>query len=130
MFWQKYPFTRDKYKAKTGIDIDIQTAIEQPEIHILTKTSSSIDDQLLHSAIQLLCIKDITSEIELPHGRKLIDKQDSSTVMTPVHNSNQATKKRETTFAPLVQLKQQRHIVYINFTRKMLKPWKWNKKRY
>ena len=93
MFWQKYPFTRDKYKAKTGIDIDIQTAIEQPEIHILTKTSSSIDDQLLHSAIQLLCIQDITSEIELPHGRKLIDKQDSSTVMTPVHNSNQATKK-------------------------------------
>ena len=30
-------FTRDKYKAKTGIDIDIQTAIERPEIHILTK---------------------------------------------------------------------------------------------
>lgn len=30
-------FTRDKHKAKTGIDIDIQTAIEQSEINILTK---------------------------------------------------------------------------------------------
>ena len=67
-------FTRDKYKAKTGINIDIQTAIEQPELHILTKASSSIDDQLLHSATRLACIQDITSEIELPHGRKLIDK--------------------------------------------------------
>ena len=67
-------FTRDKCKAKTGIDIDIQTAIERPENHILTKTSSSIDDQLLHSAKRLLCIQNITSEIELQHRRKLIDK--------------------------------------------------------
>ena len=67
-------FTRDEHKAKTGIDIDIQTAIEQPKIHIPTKTSSSIDDQLLHSDTRLACIQDITSKIELPHGRKLIDK--------------------------------------------------------
>ena len=41
-------FTRDEYKAKTGIDIDIQTAIERPNICILTKTFSSIDNQFLH----------------------------------------------------------------------------------
>ena len=67
-------FTRDEYKAKTGIDIDIRATIERPEIHILTKTLSSIDDQLLHSATRSLCIQEISSEIELPHGRKLIDK--------------------------------------------------------
>ena len=40
----------DKNTPKTGIDIDIQSAIERPEIHILTNISLSIDDQLLHSA--------------------------------------------------------------------------------
>ena len=39
-----------------------------------------------------------------------------------VVTSKQATKKDETTFAPLVQLNQQKHIVYINFTGQMLKP--------
>ena len=99
-------FTRDEYKAKTGIDIDIQTAIEQPEIHILTKTSSSIDDQLLHSATRLACIQDITSEIELPHGRKLIDNLRFFHGDDPSAQLEVSHQKGETTFAPLDLLKQ------------------------
>ena len=43
-------YTREEYKEKTGIDINVQADVEKPQIHILTKTSSSIEHQLLHSA--------------------------------------------------------------------------------
>ena len=37
-------YNREEYKEKTGIDINVQADIEKPHIHILTKTSSSIED--------------------------------------------------------------------------------------
>ena len=42
--------------------------------------------------------------------------------MIPVHNLMQASKMGATKFAPFVQVKQQKHNVYRNFIRQMLKP--------
>ena len=33
-------YTREEYKEKTGIDINVQADIEKTQVHILTKTSS------------------------------------------------------------------------------------------
>ena len=65
---------RGEYKKKTGIDINVQADIEKPQIHILTKASSSIEDQLLHSARRLECIKGLEIELEISNGYKIIDK--------------------------------------------------------
>ena len=67
-------YTREEYKEKTGIDINVQADIEKPHIHILTKTSSSIEDQLLHSSTRLECIKGLDIELEISNGHKIIDK--------------------------------------------------------
>ena len=67
-------YTREKYKEKTVIDINVQADIEKPQIHILTKTSSSIEDQLLHSSTRLECIKGLDIELEISNGHKFIDK--------------------------------------------------------
>ena len=67
-------YTREEYKEKTGIDINVQADIEKPQIHILTKTSSSIEDQLLHSATRLECVKGLDTELEISNGHKIIDK--------------------------------------------------------
>ena len=65
---------RREYKEKTGIDINVQEDIEKPQIHILTKASFSIEDQLLHSARRLECIKGLEIELEISNGYKIIDK--------------------------------------------------------
>ena len=41
------------------------------KLGLILISKQPLNDQLLHSATELLCIQDITSEIELPHGRKL-----------------------------------------------------------
>ena len=67
-------YTREEYKEKTGIDINVQADIEKPQIHILTKTSSSIEDHLLHSATRLECMKGLDVELEISNGHKIRDK--------------------------------------------------------
>ena len=66
--------TREEYEEKTWIDINLQADIEKPQIHIITKTSSSIEDQLLHSATRLECIKGLDIELEISNRHKIIDK--------------------------------------------------------
>ena len=66
-------YTREEYKEKTGIDIKVQADIEKTQIHILTKTSSSIEDQLLHSTTRLECIKGLHIELQISNGQKIID---------------------------------------------------------
>ena len=61
-------------KKKTGIDINVQADFEKPQIDIITKISSSIENQLLHSATRLECIKGLDLELEISNGHKIIDK--------------------------------------------------------
>ena len=67
-------YTREEYKEKPGIDINVQADIEKPQLHILAKTSSSIEDQLLHSSTRLECIKGLDIELEISNGHKVIHK--------------------------------------------------------
>ena len=67
-------YTREKYKEKAGIDINVPTDVEKPQTHILAKTSFSIEDQLLHSSTRLECIKGLDIELEISNGHKIIDK--------------------------------------------------------
>ena len=66
--------TREKYKEITRIDINVQADIQKTQIHILTKASFSIEDQLLHSGTRLEYIKELDIELEISNGRKTIDK--------------------------------------------------------
>ena len=66
-------YTREKCKEKTGIDINVEKDIEKPQKHILAKTSSSIEDHLLHSATRLECIKGLDIMLEISNGHKIID---------------------------------------------------------
>ena len=73
--YDKYThYTRQEYKEKTGIDINVQGDIEKPQIYILTNRSSSIAYQLLHSATRLECIEGLDIELEISNGHKIIDK--------------------------------------------------------
>ena len=67
-------YTREEYKEKTGIDIHVQVDFEKPQIQISAKTSSSIKDQLLHSATRLEFIKGLDLELEISNGCKIVDK--------------------------------------------------------
>ena len=67
-------YTREKYKEKTGIDINVQLAIQKPQTNITKKTSSSIEDQLLHSATRLECIEGLEIEFNILNESKIIDK--------------------------------------------------------
>ena len=60
--------TREEHKEKTDIDINVQADIEKSEIHILTKTSSSIKDQLLHSATRLECARNRVRNFKSTHN--------------------------------------------------------------
>ena len=66
--------TREEHKEKTDIEINVQADIEKSEIHVLAKTSSSIKDQLLHSATRLEFIKGLDLELEISNGCKIVDK--------------------------------------------------------
>ena len=63
-------YTREEYKEKTGIAINVQADIEKRQVHILTKTSSSIEDQLLQSTTRPECIKGLNIELEISTGHK------------------------------------------------------------
>ena len=66
--------TREEYKEITGIDINVQADIEKTQIHISTKASFSIEDQLLPSGTRLEYIKGLDIELEISNGRKTIEK--------------------------------------------------------
>ena len=52
-------------KKKTGKDIDVQSTVEIPEIHILGRSSSSIDDQSLFSACRNECLRELSTPLYL-----------------------------------------------------------------
>ena len=66
--------TREEYKEITGIDINVQADIEKTQIHISTKASFSIEDQLLPSGTRLEYVKGLDIELEISNGRKTIEK--------------------------------------------------------
>ena len=56
-----------------GKEIDIQSTVEAPELHILGRSSSSIDDQSLFSTCRNECLSTLTTPLFLSSGVQVTD---------------------------------------------------------
>ena len=65
--------TSDEMKAKTGFNIDVPTLVENPEIHILARSGSSLDDQINFSQTRRECLKDLSISLQTTTGTKIRD---------------------------------------------------------
>lgn len=54
-------YTDDEYKEAFGKIINIQKAVEEPEIHFIAKCGSSDNEQLLYSEEMLKCICELNT---------------------------------------------------------------------
>ena len=59
--------------TQLGVNIDIQSTVETPKIHILGRSSSSLDDQSLFSSSRIECISRLSSPLQLNSGIKVYD---------------------------------------------------------
>lgn len=65
--------TDEEYKAKTGKAINIQRVIEQPQLHIVARCSSSDVEQLAYSETRLQCITDLKRNLSTTEKVDVID---------------------------------------------------------
>ena len=61
-------YTSDEMKALKGIDIDVPTLVESPEIHILGRSGSSLDDQAEFNATRKQCLHDLSVSLTTTSG--------------------------------------------------------------
>ena len=66
-------FKRDD-EIQQGSEINIQAYIEEPEIHIIALSSSSLEDQAALISDRLECIKELTKQITTKNGITVTDK--------------------------------------------------------
>ena len=66
-------FTALEMKEKFDKNIDIQSVVEVPEIHILARSSSSLDDQAKYNACRGECLKELTTKLKLSSGDEVTD---------------------------------------------------------
>ena len=61
-------YTSDEMKALKGIDIDVPTLVESPEIHILGRSGSSLDNQAEFNTIRKQCLQDLSVSLKTTSG--------------------------------------------------------------
>lgn len=66
-------FLTQSEASELGMNFDIQSTVESPEVHIFGRSSSSLDDQALFSAARNECIKELDKPLELTDGLKVFD---------------------------------------------------------
>ena len=54
-----------------GNDIDVQSTIEAPELHILGRSTSSLQDQATYNACRKECLEQLSEELTLTTGQKV-----------------------------------------------------------
>ena len=59
-------------KEKGNI-IDVQSVVDAPEIHILGRSTSSLDDQAAYNSCRKDCITDLNHTLNLSTGEEVID---------------------------------------------------------
>ena len=67
-------FTNEEYQQKHNQNIDIQSEVEQPEIHMLALSSPSIEDQAALLPERVACLHDLSETITASNGVELIDR--------------------------------------------------------
>ncbi len=61
-------YTPDEMKAIKGVDTDVPAILEAPEIHILGRSTSSTEDQLLFQETRRECLKEVGDRIVTKKG--------------------------------------------------------------
>ena len=67
-------FTNEEYQQKYHQNIDVQSEIEQPEIHMLALSSSSIEDQAALLPERVACLHDLSTTIKASNGVPITDR--------------------------------------------------------
>lgn len=65
--------TQEEVNSKLGNNIDVQSTVEAPEIHIFGRSSSSLDDQSQFSACRNECLSMLSEKLCLTNGTQVTD---------------------------------------------------------
>ena len=65
--------TQEEVNLRLGKDIDIQSTVETPELHILGRSSCSIEDQALFSSCRNECVSALSTSLFLSSGTQVND---------------------------------------------------------
>ena len=65
--------TQEEADLKLKKKIDIQSTVEEPVIHIIGRSSSSLEDQALFSATRNECLESLSTQMTLNSGMKVRD---------------------------------------------------------
>lgn len=60
--------TPEEMEQKSGVYMDVQGIIEQPEVHIIRKSSSSIAEQTMFNECRQECLKEIGEAVHTSFG--------------------------------------------------------------
>ena len=66
-------YTTNEMKSLKGVDIDVPATIEKPEVHIIARSSSSTEDQLLFVETRRECLKQIKETLRTTTGVEVHD---------------------------------------------------------
>lgn len=66
-------YTPEEMEAKTGRKVDVQSVVEAPQIHILGRSSSSIEDQLKFNVCRVQSLADLASHLKTNAGTTVQD---------------------------------------------------------
>ena len=61
-------YTSEEMKEVKGVDIDVPMVLETPEVHILGRSTSSIEDQLLFMETRRECLKEVGERLLTRRG--------------------------------------------------------------
>jgi hypothetical protein len=65
-------FTNEEYFNKTGIRLNVQCEVEQPEIYMLVLGSSSVEDQAAVISDRVECLSDLSTPLLTTNGKHSI----------------------------------------------------------
>ena len=60
--------TNSEYYSVTGKKVNVQAEVEQPEVYMLVKSSSSIDDQAAVISDRRECLRDLSTTVTTSNG--------------------------------------------------------------
>ena len=66
-------YTSQEYKTRTGKIVDIQSALEKPQLHFFATCRSSEDEQIAYSDTRVSCLKETAHNLKSPGGNLIHD---------------------------------------------------------
>ena len=66
-------YTPEEVEKQTRIKVDVPNLIEKPEIHILGRSTSSLEDQMLYNECRRQCLQDLQVILKTAAGTPVVD---------------------------------------------------------